>query len=166
MYETPTVRDKADRTGFAVGLRVRRWRIRDFVIYNLILLIVAGFVYLRLTSPPPAISPETYDQVQIGMTWQEVHDIVRACPGGYGAVFNPHKWNSEKQPEQVAIRSDTWSSGDGVLTVGYDADGRVCEKSLGINEYRELSHPERWPWWKRQLHRRIPGEGAIFYSPF
>jgi hypothetical protein len=154
------------RTAFAVVRAIKRWRLRDWLLVNLLLALALGFWYLRISSPPPAISTQTYEQIEMGMTWREVHDIVRAMPGGYGSVWNPHDEIHAISTEPAA-RFDEWWSADGILTIGYDADGRVCEKKIIQANYPEPSHPEHWSWWKRQMHRQIPGsQKQFFFSPF
>jgi hypothetical protein len=146
--------------------KIKRWRVRDWVLVNLAITIVLGFCFLRISSPPPAISSETYDRIEMGMAWQDVHGIVRAMPGGYGAIFDPRqvKHNVSTKP---ALRYDRWWSADGILDVGYDADGMVCEKKLTLSDIDPPTHPERWTWSKRQRNRQIPGSKlSIFFIHF
>jgi hypothetical protein len=154
------------RTAFAVVRAIKRWRLRDWLLVNLLLALALGFWYLRVSSPPPAISIETYERIEMGMTWREVHDVVRAMPGGYGAVMNPD-YHQQAASDHAPVRFDYWGSGDGILTVGYDEEGRVCNKSIMYPDPEELSHPENWSWWKRQRNRRIPdSRSSIFYTHF
>jgi len=151
---------------FAFVRAVRWWRVRDWVVFNLCLLAAAVVTYLHLSSPAPAISTETYHRIEMGMTWREVHAIVRAMPGGYGLTLNPDHQESQTSG-RVPVRFDSWGSGDGVLQVGYDADGRVCEKSIMQPDPDVSDHPECWSWWKRQRNRRIPDPGpAVAWTHF
>jgi hypothetical protein len=154
------VRDR--RTAFAVVRAIKRWRIRDWLIVNLLLALALGFWYLRISSPPPAISIETYEQIEMGMTWRDVHGIVKAMPGGYGAVWYPSQEIREASVQRP-IRFDEWWSGDGILTVGYDPDGLVCEKKISQDNFRQPSHPENWSWWKRQVNRQVPEKHRIYF---
>src|SRR5262245_49034194 len=111
---------------FAFVRAVRRWRTRDWVVYNSLLLVAAVVVYLHLTSPPPAVSPEASDRIAVGMTWEEVHAVVGAHPGGYGCFLGPGTELSAGAGPLA--RTDRWGSPHGLLNVGYDATGRVCRK--------------------------------------
>jgi hypothetical protein len=139
---------------------LKRRRARDWILFNALLFTVVVFGYLRLTSPPPAISPETYERIALGMTADEVHDIVRARPGGYGLTWNPHR-KMEQKSDRPEIREDRWGSPDGLLAVGYDVDCRVCRKSLSYSANEPQSHPEHWSWWKRLWNRTIPESGPM-----
>lgn len=151
---------------FAFARAVRRRRIRDSVVFNLCLFAAGVIAYLHFSSPPPAISTETYQQIQMGMTWRQVHEVVRAMPGGYGPTLNPD-YQDRRTSDRAAVRFDSWGSRDGVLRVGYDADGRVCEKSIMQPEPGVADHPELWSWWKRQRNRRVPDPApAVAWTHF
>jgi hypothetical protein len=162
--EFPTQRGPVAGT-FAFVRAVRRWRWWQWALFNLGLLTVVFAAYLHFSSPPPAISVESYERIRIGMTWREVHDIVRARPGGYGLYWagRPPIESGNGKP----VREDRWGAAYGVLEVGYDADGRVCRKVLYHPLSEVVPHPENWPWWRRLTNRSVPDASpAIVFSPF
>jgi hypothetical protein len=144
---------------------VRRWRARDWLAFNGCLAAAAAIGYLHFTSPPPDVSSEAYDRIALGMTWREVHGVVGARTGGYGPYWGPGRVLSAEVG--TAVRWDWWGSPDGILGVGYDADGRACAKRLEHHPDRPASHPAEWPWWRRLWDRTLPAaEPSAIYSPF
>src|SRR3954471_2790181 len=99
------------RGAFAFVRTVRRWRVRSWVAFNLCLLVAVAIGYLHFTSPPPDVSPEAYDRIALGMTWREVHAVVRAAPGGYGCYWGPGEVRTVLSGP--AARWDRWGSPDG-----------------------------------------------------
>jgi hypothetical protein len=170
----------------AALLRIRRPRFRDFAYYSLALVTLLVFGFMMLTSELPAISPETFDQIEIGMKEHEVMRIVRGSPGWYrgdesepayikGGYDYPTRygWNDwipislEKGNIIGRKKQYVWASNDGELTVEFDDNGSVSYATVKYPPGRRLSHPERWPWWKRLLNRETPGrEPPRIYSPF
>jgi hypothetical protein len=164
MFGKLTTRRGPDAGTFAFVRAIRRWRWWEWAVFNLALVAVVAVGYLHISSPPPAISVESYDRITMGMTWREVHDVVRAKPGGYGQYWGSdiHLADGTGEP----ARWDRWGAPYGLLEVGYDADGRVCRKWLWHSGRGDEPHPETWPWWRRQLERTIPGEPSAAFSPF
>jgi hypothetical protein len=138
---------------------------RDWALAAAPVLAAFGVAYLHFTSPPPAISLASYERIAPGMTEAEVEQVIRARPGGYGPFWGPGetaRWQSG-----AAARSVSWGSPDGILSVGYDAGGRVCGKWLEYDPQAEPSHPERWPVWRRLVERSVPSrQPTAIYSPF
>jgi hypothetical protein len=165
MFNKPSTRRGPDAGTFAFVRAVRPWRWWEWALFNLGILTAVLVGYLHISSPPPAISVESYDRIQMGMNWREVHDIVRAKPGGYGLY-----WGSDNHSEvgtRDPVRWDKWGAHYGVLEVGYDADGLVCRKVLWHAPIRNVPHPETWSWWVRQAERTVPtAETPIVFSPF
>src|ERR671913_283071 len=107
MDEKLAVRPSSLSGAFAFVRAVRRWRVRDWVAFNLCLLAAGVITYLHLSSPPPAISTETYRRIEMGMTWREVHAVVRAMPGGYGLTLIPDHQERHRSG-RAAVRFDSW----------------------------------------------------------
>jgi hypothetical protein len=153
------------RAALAFVRWVRRWRRRDWIFYNLGLAVAVTIGYLHVTSPPPAVSVESYDRIELGMTAAEVHRIVRARPGGYGYFWAPGE--SLSAGDGPVEHHDEWGCGYGVLEVGYDASGRVSRKGLDYLPRETAPHPETWPWWRRLYDRSVPAaKTPRIYSPF
>jgi hypothetical protein len=117
---------------------IRRWRVRDRVLFALPLLTSLTVLYLHVTSPPPAVSQAAYEQITERMTQKEVEGIVRARPGGYGReVCWPNGRLEQEWGE--ATRWVRWGTKYGVLAVGFDGEGLVCGKRLEYDGYEARS---------------------------
>lgn len=180
-YATPmtAIRAAQRKTTIASLLGIRRPRFRDFAYQSLALVTLLVFGFMMTTSELPAISPETFDQIEIGMKQHEVMRIIRAWPGWYNEVYSVYGeprfggWPRPGWPktlEKGFARGRTrcvWASRDGKLTVEFDENGAACYVRLTFPSGREPSHPERWPWWQRLLNREAPnGERIVFDGPF
>lgn len=155
-------------------LRLRRPRYRDIASLFVMAASLIGIGLMMLTSELPAISPETFDQIEIGMSEREVLRIVRASPGWYRTDASSPAYVDDnfyfrslfrgwegvrsltitKGLSGTVSRSDIWGSNDGMLIVDYDKDGHVSKVDLNYPPGRQFSHPERWTWWKRLLGRQ------------
>jgi hypothetical protein len=109
------------------------------------------------------------------MSEREVDRIVRARPGYYGDYHEYfYQWYSdrhsrvESETGERGIRSVVWGSRDGLLTIYFDVDGRVCGKHLVHFRDREPSHPERWGLLRRLYAREWPDPEptGLIFSPF
>lgn len=178
-YATPIAAIEAvhKKTMIDSLLRFRRPRFADLAYSCVALVALIGSGFMMLTSELPAISPETFDQIQIGMKEHEVMRLVRASPGWYrgnearsnfqkrrfDSITTVTDWtegpfsNLKKGNALQSKRSYFWGSADGDLTVDFDEDGKVTYVSLVHRTGRRFSHPERWPWWKRLFNRETPG---------
>lgn len=181
-YATPiAVIQAAHReTTIASLLRLRRPRFVDFAYCCVVVVAMMGIGFIMRTSELPAISPETFDQIEIGMSEGEVLQIVRGSPGWYDDVYTnygelqfgdvtrgPHELRRVFKGLGRGRTRYVWASQDGILTVEFDGNGAVSDVILTYPADRESSHPERWPWWKRLLNRETPGrERAIMFGPF
>jgi hypothetical protein len=124
-----------------------------------------GVAYLHFTSPPPAISLDTYEQITLGMTQAQVEQLVLARPGGYGPFWGPGETLREGTAEPA--RWVQWGSSDGLLSVGFGEAGQSCAKRLEYHPQATPSHPERWSAWRRLVVRSVPTtEPSAIYSPF
>ncbi|MCE9568113.1 MAG: hypothetical protein K8U57_39425 [Planctomycetes bacterium] len=143
----------------------RRWRGRDWFLAAIPVLLAFGVAYLHFSSPPPAISLDTYKQITLGMTQTDVEQVVLARPGGYGAFWGPGETLREGEVEPAWwVR---WGSGYGLLYVGFGTDGRVCAKRLEYHLHATPSHPEKWSVWRRLVERSVPErEPWAIYDPF
>ena len=132
---------------------MKQRRLRDWVIYSPLLAASVVLLFLCLTDPPPAISKATYDRIQMGMTERAVWDVVGTRPGGYDLFLAPGELVS--QLRGASTHGNEWGNRDGLLSVGYDADGRVCAKGL---EYHPSATPSTYPvgWWGRLRSRSVP----------
>jgi hypothetical protein len=154
-----------ERQAFALVRRLRRRRLRDWLLLAVPVLAALTIAYLHLTSPPPAISRQSYERIIVGMSEREVKEIIRARPGGYERFWGPgeslkHEWNE-------AGRWIRWGNRYGILAVGYDADGRVCAKRLEYHPRLTPEQPELWPWWRRLVNRSVPErEPHVIYISF
>lgn len=166
----PMPRPRLDRGWVALVRAVRRLRRRDWLALNLVQVVLIALYLLNRTSPPPAISPETYERITIGMTERDVGRIVRARTGWYGSAFVEYAWEdrTDKRFEEWGEprRFDVWADRYGELRVGYDGQGRVCSKRLHHDRYRLPDHPEDWSWWKRLRHRAWPSDHPPAYIMF
>jgi hypothetical protein len=143
----------------------KRWKTGEWVLYWIPLLAAGVVAYLHFTAPPPSISRDNYERVEAGMTEREVERIIGTRPGGYEVFYGPGDRLSQEwaDPEGVV----RWGNGYGILSVGYNAEGRVCTKQLEYNSHSVPEHPELWPWWKRLFNRSVPERKPdIVYSPF
>lgn len=103
------------------------------------------------------------------MSERAVEGIIRARPGIYG-------WLKRSDHEQIKLEGSRyaparwarWGNRKGVLSVGYDTDGRVCYKELTYDPLIAPVWPELWPWWRRLLDRSVPEVPSSFCwnSPF
>jgi hypothetical protein len=143
-----------NRHTLALCRRRQRWRVRDWIVYGVLILTTLVLAYLHVAAPPPSISCDSYELITAGMTEREVERIVGTRPGGYGEFSGPDAELSQKW--SAPLRWSDWGNDYGILSVGYDADGRVCYKSLEYHPRSVPEHPELWPWWKRLAHRSIP----------
>jgi hypothetical protein len=83
--------------------------------------IVAAILFI---APHPRIDQASLDQIQMGMTEQEVRAVIGAPPGDYSVhevvdTFGPHVEGKFHQE---------WVGNGMSIVVGYDADGRVVDK--------------------------------------
>lgn len=184
-YErTGKAADASRRQSTVVSLlRFRRPRLPDFAYYSLALVTLLVFGFMILTSELPAISPETFDQIEIGMKEHEVMRIVRASPGWYRGDNNEPAYIDGRyyyradgmgayEPLATTVykgsvlqrkKHYTWASNDGRLIVEFDQNGAVSFVSLEYPPGRTLSHPEQWQWWKRLLNRETPSRRPAYF---
>jgi hypothetical protein len=162
------LRGPVTRDAIATVRRMKRWRVRDWAVYSPLVVGSVALVYLCGTSPPPDISRGAYDRIQQGMTEWEVDDIVGARPGGYELFIAPgdrleRNWGT---PERWA----SWGNRDGILTVAFDAEGRVCGKGLEHHPSAEgvLQSPAPRGWWARLVRRAVPDRQtrSVYLGPF
>ncbi len=158
-------------------LRFRRPRIRDLASSAVAVVSLLGIGFMVLTSELPAISPETFDQIEIGMKEHEVMRIVRGTPGWYSGPnylngqlrFDerddwPYESNTLLKGFVRTRKQYVWASKDGKLTVDFDGNGAVSYVILEYPAGRQSTHPERWPLWRRLVNRETPGrEPAMFF---
>ncbi|MDB5306219.1 MAG: hypothetical protein JWO38_421 [Gemmataceae bacterium] len=123
-------------------------------------------VYLCRAAPPPALSQATYDRIHPGMTAQEVERVVGTRPGGYDWFLAPGEHLQEVWG--TPVRAAGWGNRDGILTVGYDAEGRVCLKALEYHPAAAPEPPARGNWWARLRNRSVPHPHpyAMHLGPF
>ena len=143
---------------------------------------------MMLTSELPATSPETFEQIEIGMSERDVLRIVRASPGWYGGdnrlPFSTKNYKRlplicgtvgttrlQTHSRKATIRPILRSGMFGEQRRKIRASNSIKKEQLAMRSripsgYKS-THPERWPWWKRLLNRETPGpEPARFYGPF
>ena len=107
---------------------------------TLALLALAGLVCVWLTRHRQRITREGYQDIQFGMTLQQVKDVLGAAPGchqpqGYFARF--------EEPETLAPRSvedavriafapsrQEWAGREGIILVDFDEAGLVVRKQF------------------------------------
>jgi hypothetical protein len=148
--------DHRDRdAGFTVTRRTVRRRLPVWLLLAVSIALVVGFIYLQRTSPPPVLSTESYERIELGMSESAVRGVVRATPGGYGPAMNPH-YQRHEGTGQAAVRFEVWSSPDGYLRIGYDDQHRVCYKWAMLTNEGKTSQDDPWYFWKRQLKRQVP----------
>jgi hypothetical protein len=150
-----------DLTALLVLHRFRRMRLRDKTLFLIPIIVALGLAYLRFTSPPPSISISGYGKILGGMSEPEAEAIVSARPGGYVCFSGPGKMLAEDWG--IAIRWSRWGNRYGVLSIGFDADDRVCAKRLEYDPTRVPEQPELWPWWKRMVNRSRPETEPIVF---
>jgi hypothetical protein len=118
--------------------------------------------YLMTTSPPPALSPETFDQITAGKSREEVHAIVRAKPGYYDCfLINPSDNLLEEGQKEGIVEWEAWGDSYGILKVGYDQHHRVLYKKVWGQTERPPNHPEQWSWIRRLAQRKVPDSGPV-----
>jgi hypothetical protein len=143
--------------------QLQRSRVRVGVFIVAVTLAAAAVGYLHLTSPPPAISAETFDRITLGMSEREVDRMVHARPGFYAgyrgyfyALWYEHPVLAKSTVGGPGARTAEWGSRDGLLTVYFDDAGRVCGKRLVRLPDLEPSRPAEWSWWRRLGRREWP----------
>ena len=133
-----------------------RLRKRHPLLLVSLILLVAFVAYLKLTSPPPDLSPEVYDAIREGMTQREVEHLVGARPGNYRTVvlsFEDRRRRFQQNWGQAPHTFIFWQFDQTTLDVGFDADGRVCAKQL-LAEDRPAA--PRLQGWRRLVDRYQP----------
>jgi hypothetical protein len=149
-----------DRLTLSWQRKLRRLRPWEWALIWVPVLGALVVTYLHLTSPPPAISQANYERIAVGMREREVEGLIRARPGYYGVFVNHGQCLSEEWGR--AERLTSWGDSYGILTVGYDAEGRVCWKGLEYHPGGVPRNPDQWPWWRRLLDRSVPGAKRTF----
>ena len=98
------------------------------------------------------------------MTQEQVEAIVEARPGGYALFWAPGRELTEKWGEPSY--SLGWSDTHGYLRVGFDEEGRVCNKWLMYGRDEQIAW-DRSSFWQRFKRRSIPSaEPMIGYIQF
>jgi hypothetical protein len=149
-----------DRQTVAALRKLGRVRAREWALFWVPVLSALFVGYLHLTSPPPSISRATYEQIAAGMSEQEVEGLIRARPGAYGCFWNVGQRLGEEWGR--AQRWVWWGDSYGILSVGYDAEGRVCSKKLAYHPGGTPRTPDQWPWWRRLFDRSVPSAQPIY----
>jgi len=166
------LRPSADRHTIQMLRGLHRMTLRDRVILVLMASMLFALGFMLVTSELPAISRESYEEIRLGMDEGEVRRIMRAWPGLYRHNYKDDGSRGEFQEIYEGTisgnRHHFWGSGDGWIIVYFDQDGKVEYKLHGYCLGLKPSHPERWPWWKRFLNRRLlhSNEPSFIYTTF
>jgi hypothetical protein len=112
--------------------------------------VIFGLLAILLGMPmlltPHRIRPSSCDRITLGMTEQEVEDLLGAKAGNYDGyvppLFAPTAFGL------AAMRvPKTWCSRNGTVYVYFEG-GRVFHTAVG--------HAEPADWWAKMLHRLFP----------
>lgn len=107
---------------------------------------------LLFTSPSPAINRVTYAAIQGGMTEREVADLFGVRAGDYrtgDVLYDGAKATDEAFGGNVTL-SREWLGDEGMVQVGFDAEGRVVGKTFVVvgrsshNPLARLRRVFRW----------------------
>jgi hypothetical protein len=107
---------------------------RRLLLFGLpIALVVLGVALWLLWPRSSAITPENYERIQGGMTFEQVQAILGGPPGNYG-VHDPRIVQS-RDAIDVARLADCrylqWYDSAHMIGVQFDVDDRVVGKDLG-----------------------------------
>jgi len=112
---------------------------------------IAAALFLWPGTPRHRITEETIDQIQLGMTKQEVYDILGAAPGDYGPG-KEQMISLQLPPFSDLGACETWSAGDLGLLVAFSEE-RVIKTLpyLPVRTHEKLlARVQAWlglPWW-------------------
>jgi SmpA / OmlA family len=115
------------------GLRFTRWRCL-LALFVLVLL----FAGITLLTSGSRINEKTYEQIEVGMTEEQVQAILGCPPGNYSMhgttwlgsgprIYWLHPEGSSSQFEPDVV-SKAWITDDLLIGVYFDRDGRVDRK--------------------------------------
>jgi hypothetical protein len=82
-------------------------------------------------SPRPQINHDDYLGVEMGMTEAQVETVLGGPAGDYrvGDVLYTVGGDDEIRQGRPIVRSSDWRGNEGLVMVGYDADGQVAGKT-------------------------------------
>ena len=103
------------------------------------------FCVAVLCDPPGSrITVDAYQQIQVGMTQQQVEGILGGRARNESAcLFETLQFSTKR-------RLDEWWGPDIVISITFDAQDRVCTKKMETHDYGSEQKPTLWdtvrPW--------------------
>ena len=128
-------------------------KIAPLALFGVVLTSVGFATVLSFTAPNQKINAESFQTVHLGLSRQEVAEILGGPPGDYGpgevVGFPPRPGTISSF--RMELRSEKWEQGSTIIYVLFDEQGKVSWKSLcqGCIRREEpfLEKMRRWLGW-------------------
>jgi hypothetical protein len=108
------------------------------LVLTAVVLVLTACPIALCVRPCASITVDSYQQIQVGMTRQQVERILGGPPRNESAYpFETVQYSS-------VLHLDEWWGPDLVISVWLDAQGRVCDKNCKTHDFGPAEKPSLW----------------------